>query len=136
MSPAAIASAASATNWMLVKPCSTVRLVASAASTQSALSIASSKKFLTASTPHSLVWKAFCVQSKRSSCLSRSCEKRMSSWVCRVSSSIPKTPRLRHFGVGANRQKRLCMVTAMCSTMQVVPMCRCEAATCAGSSFS
>jgi hypothetical protein len=135
MSPASIASAASATNWRLVNPCSTVRLVASAASTQSALSMMSSKKLRTASTPHSLVWNAFWAQSKRGSCLSSSCEKRRSSWVCLVSSSIPNTPRLRYLGVGANRQNRLCMVTAMYSIMQVPPMCRCDAATCAGSSF-
>ena len=134
-SPASMASDAMAMNWMLVKPCSTVSEVASAASTQSAFIITSSKKLRTAMMPHSLVWKPFWHQSKRGSSFSRSWLKRMSSWAWRISSSIPKAPMLRQRGLGAKRLKRLCMVTAICSTMQVAPMCRCDEAWCPSSSL-
>lgn len=42
--------------------------------------------------------------------------------------SMPKAHSGRHFAEGVKRQKRLCIVTATCSTMQVAPTCSCEEA--------
>ncbi len=74
-SPDSRASAASATNWRLVKPVSNVNGSSMAMSTTLGAIIMLSNRLRSEISTQSLVWKAFCVQSYCASFPTNSCPK-------------------------------------------------------------
>jgi hypothetical protein len=117
---------------MLVKPCSTVRLVASGRLDAVGVEHDVVEEVLDCQHTPLVRVNAFCAQSNlgsRPKELVREAEIEL-----RVTGLVEhsETPRLRHFGVGANRQKRLCMVTAICFDHACRAHVQRAAAMCAG----